>query len=326
MDGLEIRVLTDEYAEETLKLFNSVFSLSKTMDFWIEKHYKNPLGNSLFIGAFYEDKLIAMNAFMPMQYVYQNCVFNVMESCESAVSPEYRHKGIFLKLIKFAEEWLVSHDYDLIIGLPNINSYPAFMKLGWEVVSVTEHFGRIGNFKKWIEEKKHVGIRPLTDAFLLLNYVKNKLSILFDNKYVIREVEIETFLKEYYKKDDFIRNKYDTVWLAWRLSNNGHIFAVSDSDKMVVLCIVIGKDILFLDGLENECCDVIRALRYFGREGLKNESSITIYADINSEIRKNIYKAGFVTKREPQQTKIVKKLSMRALSLDKNISWINQMI
>lgn len=62
MDGLIIKVLTDDYAEETLKLFNSVFNLSKSMDFWIEKHYKNPLGKSLFIGAFYEDKLIAMNA------------------------------------------------------------------------------------------------------------------------------------------------------------------------------------------------------------------------------------------------------------------------
>lgn len=326
MDNLEIKFLSVDYAEETLELFNDVFGLSIEMEIWKEKHFKNPIGNSIFFGMFDNNKLIAMNAFMPMQFIYKNEVYNVVESCESAVAPDYRNRGIFSKIIKYAEAWLGSNGYDFIIGFPNINSYPGFMKLGWEVIDVTEHFGRIVSLCRWIREKKSKNIRPLTDTLSLINYLKNYFMISSRINFKISEMEVEDFLLKYYKKNDYIRNKFDKDWLRWRLSSKGKIFAISDMNKALIACVVLDNTIVYLDSLGNETCDVVDALKYFVKHGLKEIGEVTIYVNQGSKMREKIYSAGFVTKREPQQTRIIKRLSARALNMEKDVAWLDQML
>lgn len=324
MDNFEIKILTDDYAEETLKLFNRVFGLTTSMELWKEKHFENPVGNSIFFGAFDNDKLIAMNAFMPMQYVYKNELYNVVESCESAVSPNYRNRGIFSKIIKYAETWLSSNNYDFIIGFPNINSYPVFMKLGWEVVEVTEHFGQIVSLRKWIEKKKESSIRPLTDTLFLINYIKNLFVNPLKNNYQIHKMKVDEFLLEYYKNNDIIKNNYGENWLQWRLGNNGQILSVSDENRVILIFIILDNTILYLDSMGNETCDVVDALRYFVKKGLNRTGEVTIYINRDSELINKIHGAGFVNKREPQQTKIVKRLSMRAITMNKDVRWLDQ--
>lgn len=326
MDNLEIKILSDDYAGETLKLFNDVFGLSMSIDFWKNKHFKNPCGKSFFFGVFDNDNLIAMNAFMPMQFVYKNKLYNVVESCESAVALDYRNRGIFSKIIKYAEAWLASHNYDFIVGFPNINSYPGFMKLGWEVLAVMEHFGKIVNLGQWIEEKKGSNIRPLADSLLLLNYLKSHFLVSFRNNYKISKMEINDFLLDYQKNNKFIRNKYDADWLRWRLASNGGIFTISEGMSLIVIFIILDNTIVYLDDLGNETCDVVDALKYFGKQGLKGVGEITIYVNQNSEIIKRMSSAGFVTKREPQQTRIVKRLSTRAINMEKDVAWLDQML
>jgi len=325
MDNLEIRILSDDYAEETLKLFNDVFGLSMSMDFWKEKHFNNPIRSSFFFGVFDNDELIAMNAFMPMHYVYKNDIYNVVESCESAVSLRYRNRGIFSKIIKYAEVWFASHNYDFITGLPNIYSYPGFMKLGWEVVEVAERFGRIVSIREWLKEKKQTSMRPLADTLFLLNYIKNQF-VISNKKYQICEINVNEFLAEYNKNNNFIKNKYDEKWLKWRLANKGYIFSVSDENHRILICIVLDTTILYLDSLENDMHDVAVALRYFVKEGLKGKSTVTIYVNQDSKMREKIHSAGFVTKREPQQTRIVKRLSTRAINMEKDVAWLDQML
>lgn len=133
MSELEFRKIDGtDYEEELITLFNSVFGRHSTRDTWEYKHYKNPFQPSGIFGAFDGDRLVGMNAFMPMQYTDGNRVYNIVQSCESAVDPEYRRRGIFSGIILTAEKFYMMEGFDYFIGFPNPeNSYGGFLKIGW---------------------------------------------------------------------------------------------------------------------------------------------------------------------------------------------------
>lgn len=121
-----------DHEDELIALFNSVFERHATRDTWEYKHYKNPFQPSGIFCAFDGCKLVGMNAFMPMQYTDGRRVYNIVQSCESAVDPEYRRQGIFTNIILTAEKFYAAQGFDYFIGFPNPkNSYEGFLKIGW---------------------------------------------------------------------------------------------------------------------------------------------------------------------------------------------------
>lgn len=133
MSDLEFRKIDGtDYENELIALFNSVFGRHATQDTWEYKHHKNTFQPSGIFGAFDGNKLVGMTAFMPMQYTDGSRIYNVVQSCESAVNPEYRRRGIFSGIILTAEKYYAARGFDYFIGFPNPeNSYGGFLKLGW---------------------------------------------------------------------------------------------------------------------------------------------------------------------------------------------------
>lgn len=133
MSELEFRKIDGiDYEDELITLFNSVFGRHATRDTWEYKHYKNPFQSSGIFGAFDGERLVGMNAFMPMQYTDGRRIYNIVQSCESAVDPKYRRRGIFSGIILAAEKFYIAQGFDYFIGFPNPeNSYGGFLKIGW---------------------------------------------------------------------------------------------------------------------------------------------------------------------------------------------------
>lgn len=130
--SITIKQIGKDSVEEQLTVFNTVFNTHALEQNWIHKHYENPLKRSDNVfGAFDGDKLVGINAFMPMQYVYGGRKINAVQSCESAVDQDYRGQGIFTKIIKAAEQYYAENGYDILVGYPNKNSYPGLIKMGW---------------------------------------------------------------------------------------------------------------------------------------------------------------------------------------------------
>lgn len=322
----EIRILGIEYVNETLALFNQVFHLSKSMDFWMNKHYKNPLGESIFVGVFDNQCLVAMNAYMPIYYTYNTEVLKALESCESAVNINYRHQGLFSKIMIFMEEWAQEQGYDFLVGYPNIYSYPGFIKLGWEVVNTVEAYGRIANLQNWILLKRTIGIRPLADTLLIFNYVKNRIDLKKAYEFVIKKINIDEFMLNYTAISGSIKCHLSTEFLKWKLSDTGNIYILCDAAGPICLIMTKENNIVYFDCFHSSEYKVSRAIKFFCRNRMNACGLITIYIDSNYRAQRMTKMAGFVDKREPKQTKIIKRLSSKMFQIDSNIVWVNQMI
>lgn len=151
----EIKALDKTTLPDQLVVYRAAFNATKDYEennaVWIKKHYENPLGDSLVFGAYYEGKLVGMNSYMPVEYVYEGEVIPMLQSCESGVLPEYQGKGIWSKVVKYAVNYVFRNTkYQAVIGFPNyINSYPGFKKMGWETLFDMNNYVLVNNPKEF---------------------------------------------------------------------------------------------------------------------------------------------------------------------------------
>lgn len=150
---IEIKRLSIETIHEQVELFNLVFGLKATEETWKHKHYFDPsLGRSDVFGALVNHQLVGMNSFIPAQYEYAGTKYMAMQSCDTVVDPNFRGRGIFSKIIQYAEAYYKKLDVDVLIGFPNHNSYPGFIKLGWVSIGNSNKLyllSRLRGFLKW---------------------------------------------------------------------------------------------------------------------------------------------------------------------------------
>ena len=135
--NFEVKLLDINSIDEQIEVFISAFSsmdtFEKIKETWIKKHYSNPCGNSYIFGVYDNFKLISINAFMPIKYIFKEKELTAVQSCESGTLPEYQGKGIWNLIIKKAMEFFItSTEIDFMLGFPNYtNSYSGFLKRKW---------------------------------------------------------------------------------------------------------------------------------------------------------------------------------------------------
>lgn len=111
--------------EEALGGDRSLTSFFKKIDY--------ESGNTRVLGAFYDGELACINAFMLMHFTLAESEIHGYQSGFSATRNSFRGKGIWPKLMKFSEEYLLNKNGAFIFGFPNPVSYPLFVKkLGYE--------------------------------------------------------------------------------------------------------------------------------------------------------------------------------------------------
>jgi Acetyltransferase (GNAT) domain len=123
-------------------------------------------GNTRILGAFYDGELACINAFMMMQFTLADTKIHGYQSGFSATRNIFRGKGIWPKLMKFSEEYLLSKNGAFIFGFPNPISYPLFIKkLGYEEQNLHRtiipnfpfrHFRNINYRFKALDGARHV--------------------------------------------------------------------------------------------------------------------------------------------------------------------------
>jgi GNAT superfamily N-acetyltransferase len=101
-----------------------------------------------------EGKLVGANSFFPSILSYQEKEYRAVQSGDTMVHPDYRGKGIFLKILAFAVQDLKEKGYSSIYGYANGQSYPGFIKfgyhdcgrinMGYRVLNASRLLGRYG--------------------------------------------------------------------------------------------------------------------------------------------------------------------------------------
>lgn len=170
--------------DEYYKVFSSVFGSRMDKDRFIHKHFENPIKHENPVRGYMQDnQVVGINAFMRM-LVLDNGKRKkhfVSQSNDTAVLTEYRGKHIFTKIIEAEER--EDRESECIIGIPNDNSYPGFIKMGWKEVAVLTHYVAV--------------IRPM---HLLLgnNVVSNVLDRVYRAVFLCNKIDVSpeyTFLK-----------------------------------------------------------------------------------------------------------------------------------
>ncbi len=311
MSDIQIRRLTQEHNADMLALYNVVFNRAESDSFWITKHYTNPYGDSVFWGAFSNDELVAMNGFMPLQFVWNDKTYNVLISCESAVSEQFRHRGLFSRIIREAEKWAQSQGFDFMIGIPNMNSYPGFVKLGWETVGRAIPYGRIVNFRRWAGAQEKG--RPVANVILFMNHLRNCITGSRKNDITVQKINEKEF--EALQSTHDIHCNYSYEYLHWKCRpNNISLFKVIDLERVVLLAACNDTQILLVDFLDTRTDRRHVWLRVLTEEVFRDAPVAEIIDNDRILSDEILSQAGFVSRRLPPYHRILKRLSPRALA------------
>lgn len=121
------------HAEDCCNVFNRVFPVGMPFPVFWHKHYKNPyrFSTPVFIHEI-DDQIAGINGYLGTIFVFESEELYAVQSCDSAVVAEYRHRGVFTSIMEKAHEYFTKNDIRFIYGFANEVSFKAVMKLGWK--------------------------------------------------------------------------------------------------------------------------------------------------------------------------------------------------
>ncbi|MGO5023946.1 GNAT family N-acetyltransferase [Lawsonibacter sp. LCP25S3_G6] len=143
-----------ERLRDAHQVFCKTFNVQMTYDKFYYKHYCNPevdMNVATFVR--YENGIpCGTNSFMSGTLYINESAVPVTYSCDTAVLPEFRGRGIFTSVVQEAIQACKNGRPALICAAPNSNSYRGFQKLGF-----TELF----KLQSWsaILHPVHLGLR-----------------------------------------------------------------------------------------------------------------------------------------------------------------------
>ncbi len=241
----EFRLADEITIDEQVQLFNETFNMNATPNSWRRKHLNNPLGDGKHIqvfAAFCDGELAGINGFVPMEYTYKGETYRVIQSCDTAVDPKFRGKGVFTRIINAAEDYYRSQGYTALVGFPNNNSYHGFIKMKWQDVHHTMKYFLpcdVKNVGKIMLNRNLPGfLDPLASIWFHIHngYISERNSM-YKLK-VIDHIKVEEF--NHFLNDDKIHINMSQEYLDWKLSAPHKWFRVFVKDRLV--CSVLSSE------------------------------------------------------------------------------------
>lgn len=235
---IELCLLDESTIHQQVGLSKIAFGKSSDesilLDRWKKKHFENPLGNSIIVGAYIGDELVGMNAYSPSLYTYQGETVRALQSCESAVHPNFQGMGIWSKVVKYAINYVFTEtDYAFIFGFPNYrNSYPGFTKMQWQTVDNMRNYLMINNGRSFSKAISH---NPIV-RFLSIFGAAQKFGILLHScskqSYQIVNCDIDELI--WTQPNEAVKLHPDIDWIRWKIGyKNCKIGAVRKDGNMV---------------------------------------------------------------------------------------------
>lgn len=268
-----------------IKSFENENEFESIKEHWINKHYKNPIRNSIIFAAFVDEVMVGVNAFMPMRYSYNGQLINVVQSCESGVLPQYRRRGIFLKIIKFAMDYFTGEKfYDLMIGFPNhVNSYQGFLKLGWSTICNVNNLLLINKGANSVHALLGKSNYQLIGKFIEIQKIIIRMKALFLKTYKLEAVkDVPEELNNYERNSNKITLQVDKDWLDWKnLYNAQKQYVIKKEGQSIAYCLsklrelkgISYCEVIYVFGLCENKKDYQNSFVVFVNELLKQEET-----------------------------------------------------
>jgi len=180
---VEVRLVKhSEVAEQLSNLFRLCFNEEHmTVENWNWKYLQNPLSQPEVIVAIDDVRIVGARPFWFTEMWLQDKRIKTAQHCDTMVHPDYRGRGIFNKMGRFAIDYLKENGYVLSYGFPGPMSRPGFLSQGYRIVAETENLFNIVHPQKLLVYKLGSkimagGLGFLYDAFLNTQAKKIKLA------------------------------------------------------------------------------------------------------------------------------------------------------
>lgn len=100
--------------------------------FWFDwKFRKSPYGEAIIACSIENNIITGCVAFGIGKIMHKGNIINCALSYETFVHPLFQGKGLFKKLISYAEEEAINRGCEILYNFPNKNSLPGFLKMNW---------------------------------------------------------------------------------------------------------------------------------------------------------------------------------------------------
>ena len=149
--------------EKILSLMKTVFGENEfsTKEYFEWIYEKNPQGKPIVVFALDEkkDSIIGIETIVPMNLWINKKSIKSALSCNSAVHPDFRNKGIFGMLIDEIQKLAREEKFSCIYGVPNRNSHHVFVKRGFSEIGKLKIYGKPFKISKYFGN--HSILKPL---------------------------------------------------------------------------------------------------------------------------------------------------------------------
>ena len=144
MDEIIIREYDIGERNECIGLLKKNFAGSDENTFrWrFEMHNRK---RPLLICAKHNNRVVSFNSWIPWEFAYRNNKYLGYQSGESATDLSYRGRGIWSRVLRYADKIAFEMGIDFLFGFPSKMSYGAFYKAGYYPISTNCFYVRLIN-------------------------------------------------------------------------------------------------------------------------------------------------------------------------------------
>lgn len=133
--------------------FGENINLDREMHQWLfDNNPYNRAGNMMFLLK-EGDKVIGCDGLIPNELYVNGKTVLTAHSIKSMTHPDYQRQGIFRQMTENSVERGRQDGVDVIIGLANAASYPAYQKFGWATLFEKEAYVKPIKIKKLLQRK-----------------------------------------------------------------------------------------------------------------------------------------------------------------------------
>ena len=198
------------------KVFGNVEIVNPSYYDW--QYRDNPHGKAIIVLAKDEEKnnsVIGIEAILPMRLIVDQEMTMAALSCNSAIDPAYRKKGIFSELISSIQNESIKKGISCIYGVANDKSVNSFIQKGSIEISNLPLLVRPLRLSKYFDPPIST-LLQIFDGIWKIKRNTNSEVVPFTNQY---NAEFDILIEKVSKRASVIQ-KRDKNFLQWRYGNH----------------------------------------------------------------------------------------------------------
>ncbi|NLK63651.1 MAG: GNAT family N-acetyltransferase, partial [Tissierellia bacterium] len=163
------------FEELSVISFGEATNSKKEMYEWLfDKNPYNKSGNMMYLLK-EGDKVIGCDGLLPNELYVNGKTLLTAHSVKSMTHPDYKRQGIFRTMTENSCERGKQDGVDVVIGLANDQSYPAYQRFGWPTLFEKEVYVKPILINNILKRRIKIGFLAELGNSIYAVYMKNKL-------------------------------------------------------------------------------------------------------------------------------------------------------